>query len=665
MSEPKTPASQETKPFREIDEQTQKHIDRFLQGPEAWNKWANEMLARKVELEKVGKWKVQQCPDSSLRYRTMSANPSNPELQAWLDEAYVDFSKLIFQTEQRTDLQKGEEEKKASFNSISVDGTEINFSDFLFPGDTEFEAAEFSGGHTYFDRAKFEGGRTSYTKTKFTGGGGSFRDVAFSGGDVSFIGTEFSGGYAIFEAVEFSGGDAVFFETEFTGGKVNFINTKFSGGIANFAKAKFGDEVDFRCANFESEVHFREVQFGSKASFTKANFGDEVDFRFAKFESEVHFRKVQFSRNVNFTKVYFKDQVYFLESQFKGETNFWLAQFDGEVDFRRTKFEEVAVFREVDFKRHVDFALAKFESTVDFEAILVKRAFSLAGVKFNSNIPNFTQANFSESPRLDNVKVLPAPKLKKSPFGWQRYFWTKNYLSYLMRLLNRYLFQYSKYIWNKFTNTRRNPNEEAHYRALKRLAIQAHDHENEMKFFAGEIRARRHITDFANFLTHDFASSMRYWAGVAYELFSDFGRSFIRPALWWFACLWLFANLTLSGAELKDNTKCHNSQLTPIEAAYTIGLKNSLLILGLTKTNIVKQAELCLYGTNKNGKAVSKLKPYNPKIKRNYKDKQRLAETTKTDIPFKAAVQGIIHSGLSLLFIFLLLLAIRNQFKIK
>ena len=191
-----------------------------------------------------------------------------------------------------------------------------------------------------------------------------------------------------------------------------------------------------------------------------------------------------------------------------------------------------------------------------------------------------------------------------------------------------------------------------------------------MKFFAGEIRARRHITDFMWPWKKGIASSARYWAGVFYEAFSDFGRSFIRPTLWWFACLWLFANLTFSNAELEDKTKCHNSQLTPIEAAYTIGLKNSLLILGLTKTNIVKQAELCLYGlnkngANKNGDAENKPKPYNPKIKRNYKDKQRLAETTKTDIPFKAVWQGIIHSGLSLLFIFLLLLAIRNQFKIK
>jgi hypothetical protein len=284
-----------------------------------------------------------------------------------------------------------------------------------------------------------------------------------------------------------------------------------------------------------------------------------------------------------------------------------------------------------------------------------------------------------------------------SPLKSLRYWWNLQFLRFLFRSILRlpkklihlikyvclkyfygpliynrikHLFTSTLHGWNKFTNTRRNPDEEAHYRALKRLAIQAHDHENEMKFFAGEIRARRHITDFLFPWKKGIASSARYWAGVFYEAFSDFGRSFIRPIAYWCITFFIFANLTLSGAGLVDTTKCHNSQLTPKEAAYTIGLKNSLLILGLTKTNIVKQAELCLYGlnkngANKNGEADREPKTYNPKIKRTYQTKSTKTDTTKTDIPFKAAVQGITHSLLSLLFIFLLLLAIRNQFKIK
>jgi uncharacterized protein YjbI with pentapeptide repeats len=584
MSEPKTPASQETKPVREIDEQTQKHIDRFLQGKEVWNKWANEMLARKEKLKQADKWKVREGFDTQGRYRAMSADTSTPEIQAWLDEAYVDFSNLIFQTEQSSDLQDvGEDkvkEKQSLVKSISVSGDEINFTNFIFPSYANFRSAKFRGG-------------------------------------------------------------------------------------ANFGSAEFHGEAYFISAEFHWDADFGSAEFHGGANFISAEFQGEA---------------------------------YFISAKFRGGANFGSAEFHWDADFRSAKFRGEANFGLVDFERHANFSKTKFNKAANFEAILVKRAFSLADAEFKSRIPNYTQANFAESPRLDHIEVLPAPSYEDYPFPskkiqsslkWQRYWWNLQYRAYLMRLFWRCVYKLTpsnyrklyhkgeilKYIWSKFRNTRRDKNEEAHYRALKRLAIQAHDHENEMKFFAGEIRARRHITDFANFLTHDFASSMRYWSGVAYEAFSDFGRSFIRPALWWFACLWLFANLTLSNAGLEDTTKCHNSQLTPKEAAYTIGLKNSLLILGLTKTNIVKQAELCLYGlnkngANKNGEANSKPKTYDPKIKRAYikksnEDKQRLADTTKTDIPFKAAVQGIIHSGLSLLFIFLLLLAIRNQFKIK
>ena len=388
-------------------------------------------------------------------------------------------------------------------------------------------------------------------------------------------------------------------------------------------------------------------------------------FTSSKFQGVAYFTSAEFHGVAYFRSAEFHGVADFRSAEFHGETDFTSAEFHGVAYFTSAKFQGVAYFGLVDFERHANFSKAKFEKQTDFEAILVKRAFSLADAEFTTDIPNFTQANFAESPRLDNIKVIPLPKVQRSPLGWQRYFWSENYFPYLMRLSKRYLFNSPRHFWNKFINTRRNSNEEARYRALKRLAIQAHDHENEMKFFAGEIRSRRHITDCLIPWKKGIASSARYWAGVFYEVFSDFGRSFIRPIAYWCITFFIFANLTLSNAGLQDKTKCHNSQITPKEAAYTIGLKNSLLILGLTKTNIVKQAELCLYGVNKNGEAEREPKPYDPKIKRAYHAKPTKAETTKTDIPFKAVVQGITHSLLSLLFIFLLLLAIRNQFKIK
>lgn len=602
-------------------------LRRYTKGREKWNIWANGLLDRKEKLKKAGKWKVAYIEGRYDRLVTVSADDTIPEIQEILDEAFVDFSRTrvsTFSGEFGTGGHWVEGDLGLGNYVYEVTGIDFeNFSGFIFPGDITFN-------------------------------------------------------------------DAVFEET------TDFEEVNFHG-LCDFTRAKFNDITSFDDARFLKGVSFEETVFEENTSFSFTEFGDKNDLSNLNMAS---FDQASFKKKVDFNNSVFTGPSFFLLTEFFGWTDFNSAVFEHDVTFRDAVFKNSVqfksvtfsrdvVFREVEFNRQVDFSETSFKINASFEAIQAKRAFSLRNVNFTSNIPNFTQANFAESPRLDHIEVLPAPYYKSAPkiFGslkWQRYFWLKKIISYLVRIVRRiplklthilyfplhHIYKRVRHSCIQFFNTRRNPDEEAHYRALKRIAIQAHDHENEMKFFAGEIRARRHITDFANFLTHDFASSMRYWAGVAYELFSDFGRSFIRPALWWFACLWLFANLTLSGSGLVDKTKCHNSQLSPKEAAYTIGLKNSLLILGLTKTNIVKQAELCLYGLNKNGMnkngdAINKPKPYNPKIKRNYKDKQRLAETTKTDIPFKAAVQGITHSGLSLLFIFLLLLAIRNQFKIK
>lgn len=688
MSEPKKPSSQETKLVREIDEQTQKHIDRLKKGVESWNDWAKKKLAQKAELENAGKWFVKLKLDDQRYVRTMSNDPQNPMIQDWLNKTYVNFSKLSL-------------ENSFYFSNLIFPG-DVNFFKVKFGEEISFSSSVFSG-EANFSKASFKG-IAPFIITNFKKGA-NFHKVEFKD-TAGFIGAKFNRG-TNFTEVEFNGQAAfneahfkewVTFDKAIMTSSTVFNNAKFDKETS-FNEVLFWGEVIGCSSHFEDEVNFKKTKFYEFADFENIIFFKDVSFREAVFKEGVNFTDVSFKKKVDYSSVSFEDQVIFSSFNVKGEANFfdtkfesWAqfhnAVFEKDANFYQSVFENQANFRQVDFKKHANFTEVVFNYSADFQAILSKRAFSLRDAKFASVIPNFTQANFAESPRLDNIQLLPAPAYKdypfpskkiQSPLKWQRYWWNLQFRAFLMRLFWRCVYKLTpsnyrklyhkgevlKHLWNKFTNKRNNPNEEAHYRALKRLAIQAHDHENEMKFFAGEICARRHVTDFANFLTHDFASSMRYWAGVAYELFSDFGRSFIRPALWWFACLWLFANLTLSNAGLEDKTKCHNSQLTPKQAAYTIGLKNSLLILGLTKTNIVKQAELCLYGVNKNGEAEREPKPYDPKIKRAYQAKSTKAETTKTDIPFKAAVQGITHSLLSLFFIFLLLLAIRNQFKIK
>jgi len=385
---------------------------------------------------------------------------------------------------------------------------------------------------------------------------------------------------------------------------------------------------------------------------------------------------------------------------FPSGAGFSRATFEGRAGFDGATFKGWAGFSQVDFLQHVNFGHAKFEKEANFEAIEAKRAFNLAGVRFGAAVPNFSQAHFTEAPRLDHIEVRPAPEVK---------FWTpevRKLISalhkkkdldkyprlkrwrtrFLLRNLVRDQHQAAllRHANARFDNAHErdeadqiegNSNDEAYYRALKRLAIQAHDHDNEMSFFAGEMRARRHVLDFPGPFKKGFASCIRYWAGVLYEITSDFGRSLWRPFAWWMALFLLSASLYHSNAAPKALELCQQrsfaaeqtggTALSPGSAALIITAKNSLLFLGGDRTEKLKRAYGCLYGAS----------PLYHKIYYKNLDRDQTGVLQSQisprkfnlapNVPGIVSFFGVINAVLSLIFIFLFLLAVRNQFKIK
>ena len=235
-----------------------------------------------------------------------------------------------------------------------------------------------------------------------------------------------------------------------------------------------------------------------------------------------------------------------------------------------------------------------------------------------------------------------------------------------MSLINqRYIADFVKHWKTQYYNHRRDKDEESYYRALKRLAIQAHDHDNEMKFFAGEIRARRYLEDFPWPWQKSLGSSFRYWTGLGYDLISDFGRSLWRPLLLWALLFCLFSSLYLSKATDLAGDTCKNSNdMTPRYAANAIAAKNSLLFLGADRADKIKRAYACLYGAAPLYNKASDGHP-DPRQKMGYDKLPNAQKHLAPNVPAAVSILGILHSILSLSLIFLLLLAIRNQFKIK
>ena len=142
--------------------------------------------------------------------------------------------------------------------------------------------------------------------------------------------------------------------------------------------------------------------------------------------------------------------------------------------------------------------------------------------------------------------------------------------------------------------------------------------------FKGEIRSKRG--------TEHRWYHAAFWYGLAYDALSDFGRSMSRPSLIWLISIAVFALFYLAnsgklGSAFDD---CAAAGAPNYESALIISWKNALPFIGID-SRAEEIARGCLYGA--------------------------------------AAYGGIAIQGLqkvwSAVLMFLFLLAVRNQFKIK
>jgi hypothetical protein len=218
--------------------------------------------------------------------------------------------------------------------------------------------------------------------------------------------------------------------------------------------------------------------------------------------------------------------------------------------------------------------------------------FTLNSATFRAT-PDFTQASFQGTPRIDNASIPPIEFFPK-----------------LTPVVAR--------------------DTQARYRAIRLLAISGHDHDNEAKAFKAEMRAKRG--------TEHRPWQMVFWLSVLYDLLSDFGRSAVRPFAIWVVSIFGFAAAYLGNAgKLAALTlSCADGSSYAVKSLI-FALKNAILFVGWDREQVAA-AYACLY------------------------ERQPGAGFT---VP---ATNGIIQAGQSVwsvILIFLFVLAVRNQFKIK
>lgn len=532
------------------------------QGKDAWNAWAERMLAKRKAMEAAGKWAEQ---------KDEYDQPPNAETDAWLIAAAVDFA-------------------DHEFKAADHDPTAADFSGWVFPGNTDFHRATFSGD-AVFSGATFSG-LAEFGEVTFTGL--ALFDAATFSGDVGFRLADFSGnavfggarflGVAEFDRAGFSS-VAEFEDTAFHGdanfagadigqaratvpeAKLNIPqaefnratfsgNAKFEGatlanaefnavtfkGNTNFGKTAFKGYAQFQKTTFSGKANLHEAKFSGyalfhAATFTHAEFGKVtfssiVEFSLATFADGGHFGKVTFSRDTAFENATFGGDAFFDNATFIGKAQFNGVTFKRNAEFNAATFKRNAGFGHATFEGLTAYDSATFHQKADFAAVRSDRAFSLAGAMFHI-VPDFIQAHFAEAPRLDNVTIDPRPlPLEAVIKDWKP---ESRWTQFRERLLRRFKGEESA---------------PACYRALKRLAIQGHDHERQMQFFAGEITSARYVTDWPlawRFWSGNaWATVARYWFGWLYQVTSAFGRSLFRPLLLWLVTIALGTGYFLS-----------------------------------------------------------------------------------------------------------------------
>ena len=287
----------------------------------------------------------------------------------------------------------------------------------------------------------------------------------------------------------------------------------------------------------------------------------------------------------------------------------------------------------------------------------------MAGATFHE-VPNFIQATFAEAPRLDNVVIQRRGRVPGQD------------------------------------GVRRDDIDDdlpARWRALKRLALQGHDHIREQEYFAEEVKALRGNPDkpLPNPLnwfkrnSHGLRQPVwpgggRYWLGQFYQCLSNFGRSAARPVFWWMVLYsgsayfylrqhfaasaetgtayvsgageWLWSHAVQHFLRVAASSESHSDAAlfpscikgegNPVWDALGLSLNKALPLSGIGSPEKLNQIYACLYGIHGGGRGA-------------------LPERFTPVIPDLVYYLGMVQTLFSLVLIFLFLLALRNHFRIR
>lgn len=188
---------------------------------------------------------------------------------------------------------------------------------------------------------------------------------------------------------------------------VTFNGESFEGQIllqADFNKTKFLDVANFKNAKFMDfavGTRFEGATFADSARFDDVTFGSSVYFNDATFEDEASFDGVKFKKDAIFAGSKFAPKVSSEGDSF-GRVRFRKSMFMGEADFDQVKFVKAVDFTGANFKDRVSFKAARFEDRANFNDASFKAATSFNRVLFKQP-PMFFETSLHEDTDFGGV----------------------------------------------------------------------------------------------------------------------------------------------------------------------------------------------------------------------------------------------------------------------
>lgn len=309
-----------------------------------------------------------------------------------------------------------------------------------------------------------------------------FSDAKFNG-DADFSDSTFRGS-VYFRKVKFYGYETTFRKARFEK-STDFRKAKFIGGNADFSEARFMDEEIYGGGNFFSKVKF----IGGDTNFRNAEFRKIAEFKKVKFKGSAIFTEAEFKSGTIFNKARFKWSALFNNSQFNGNVYFEMARFNGKVDFISSRNNDDTNNTDA-FDGEVHFEGAEFLGEPIFEVTFENRKFQQK--------TSFRDCTFEKAPRFHGCRLHQDTDFTDARF-WDR------------------------------------QGDEAikAYRTLKLDMEEKRAREEQLRFYALEMKSRRHTEK----------RTLIKFLSWLYEKTSDYGQSVSRPLLWLGASYFIFATI--------------------------------------------------------------------------------------------------------------------------